>query len=64
MEAIWYVVGFAVAGVSFVFLTIAASWLLALSTRAETRTETYKTIGDVKLDLRPLARRQNRASIR
>ena len=29
MEGIWYVVGFIVAGVSFVFLTIAASWLIS-----------------------------------
>ena len=38
-------------GAGFLFLTFAASLLLALSTRAETRTETYKTIGDVKLGL-------------
>lgn len=29
MTGIWYVVGFAFAGVSFVFLTIAAAWLLS-----------------------------------
>ena len=36
MEAIWYVVGFAVAGVSFVFLTIAASWLISHRTKGST----------------------------
>ncbi|MFM2105701.1 MAG: hypothetical protein RL338_733 [Chloroflexota bacterium] len=29
LTGIWYVVGFAFAGVSFVFLTIAAAWLLS-----------------------------------
>jgi NADH:ubiquinone oxidoreductase subunit 3 (subunit A) len=29
MEGIWYVVGFAFAGVTFVFLTIGASWLIS-----------------------------------
>ncbi len=33
MEGIWYVVGFAFAGVSFVFLTIAASWLISHRTK-------------------------------
>ena len=33
MEGIWYVVGFAVAGVSFVFLTIGVSWLISHRTR-------------------------------
>ena len=33
MEGIWYVVGFAVAGVSFVFLTIGLSWLISHRTR-------------------------------
>ena len=28
MEAIWYILGFAFAGVSFVFLTIGAAWLV------------------------------------
>ena len=29
MTNIWYVVGFAFAGVTFVFLTIGAAWLLS-----------------------------------
>ena len=29
MEALWYILGFAFAGVSFVFLTIAAAWLVS-----------------------------------
>ena len=29
MDGLWYVVGFAFAGFSFVFVTIAASWLLS-----------------------------------
>ena len=29
MEQLWYVVGFAFAGVSFVFLTIGAAWLVS-----------------------------------
>ena len=33
MEGIWYVVGFAFAGVSFVFLTIGLSWLISHRTR-------------------------------
>ena len=33
MEGIWYVVGFAIAGVSFVFLTIGASWLISHRTK-------------------------------
>ncbi len=33
MEGIWYVVGFAFAGVSFVFLTIGASWLISHRTK-------------------------------
>jgi NADH-quinone oxidoreductase subunit A len=33
MEGIWYVVGFIVAGVSFVFLTIGASWLISHRTK-------------------------------
>ncbi|HSW43274.1 MAG TPA: NADH-quinone oxidoreductase subunit A [Patescibacteria group bacterium] len=33
MEGIWYVVGFTFAGVSFVFLTIGASWLINHSTK-------------------------------
>jgi NADH-quinone oxidoreductase subunit A len=28
LEAIWYILGFAIAGVSFVFLTIGAAWLV------------------------------------
>src|SRR5664280_973409 len=33
MQGIWYVVGFGVAGVSFVFLTIGLSWLISHRTR-------------------------------
>ena len=33
MEGIWYVVGFAFAGVSFVFLTIGMSWLISHRTK-------------------------------
>jgi NADH-quinone oxidoreductase subunit A len=33
MEGIWYVVGFAFAGVTFVFLTIGASWLISHRTK-------------------------------
>ncbi len=33
MEGIWYVVGFAGAGVSFVFLTIALAWLISHRTK-------------------------------
>lgn len=33
MEGIWYVVGFALAGVSFVFLTIGLAWLISHRTR-------------------------------
>jgi NADH:ubiquinone oxidoreductase subunit 3 (subunit A) len=32
---IWYIVGFAFAGVSFVFLTIAASWLISHRNRGD-----------------------------
>lgn len=32
---IWYVVGFAFAGVSFVFLTIGAAWLISHRTRGD-----------------------------
>ncbi|OGO54363.1 MAG: hypothetical protein A2V85_14340 [Chloroflexi bacterium RBG_16_72_14] len=35
MTGIWYVVGFAVAGVSFVFLTIGLSWLITHRTRGD-----------------------------
>ena len=41
-------------GTRLVFLTIAASLLLTLSTRAETRTETYKTIDRLKDENDPL----------
>jgi NADH-quinone oxidoreductase subunit A len=34
-EPLWYVVGFAFAGVSFVFLTIAAAWLISHRTRGD-----------------------------
>jgi NADH-quinone oxidoreductase subunit A len=33
MEGIWYVVGFAFAGVTFVFLTIGAAWLISHRTK-------------------------------
>ncbi|HXG40044.1 MAG TPA: NADH-quinone oxidoreductase subunit A [Candidatus Limnocylindrales bacterium] len=35
MTGLWYVVGFAFAGVSFVFLTIAASWLISHRVRGD-----------------------------
>ena len=35
MTAIWYVVGFAFAGVSFVLLTIGAAWLISHRTRGD-----------------------------
>ena len=35
MTAIWYVVGFAFAGVSFVFLTIGAAWLISHRNRGD-----------------------------
>ena len=35
MEQLWYVVGFAFAGVSFVFLTIAAAWLVSHRNRGD-----------------------------
>ena len=35
MTAIWYVVGFAFAGVSFVFVTIGAAWLLSHRNRGD-----------------------------
>ena len=35
MEALWYILGFAFAGVSFVFLTIAAAWLLTHRNRGD-----------------------------
>ena len=35
MTAIWYVVGFAFAGVSFVLLTIGAAWLLSHRNRGD-----------------------------
>lgn len=35
MTGIWYVVGFAVVGVSFVFLTIAAAWLISHRVRGD-----------------------------
>ncbi len=35
VEQLWYVVGFAVAGVSFVFLTIAAAWLISHRNRGD-----------------------------
>jgi NADH:ubiquinone oxidoreductase subunit 3 (subunit A) len=33
MEGIWYVVGFALAGTGFVFLTIGAAWLISHRTK-------------------------------
>ena len=35
MTGIWYVVGFAIAGVSFVFLTIGLSWLISHRVRGD-----------------------------
>ena len=35
LEAIWYIVGFAFAGVSFVFVTIGAAWLISHRTRGD-----------------------------
>ena len=35
MEALWYILGFAFAGVSFVFLTIAAAWLVSHRNRGD-----------------------------
>ncbi len=35
LEQLWYVVGFAVAGVSFVFLTIGAAWLITHRNRGD-----------------------------
>ena len=35
MEALWYILGFAFAGVSFVLLTIAAAWLLTHRNRGD-----------------------------
>ena len=35
MTGIWYVIGFAFAGVSFVFLTIAAAWLVSHRNRGD-----------------------------
>jgi len=35
LEALWYILGFAFAGVSFVFLTIGAAWLLTHRNRGD-----------------------------
>jgi NADH:ubiquinone oxidoreductase subunit 3 (subunit A) len=35
LTALWYVVGFAFAGFTFVFLTIAASWLISHRTKGD-----------------------------
>jgi NAD(P)H-quinone oxidoreductase subunit 3 len=35
LTGIWYIVGFAVAGVSFVFLTIGAAWLISHRNRGD-----------------------------
>ena len=35
MEALWYILGFAFAGVSFVFLTFAAAWLVSHRNRGD-----------------------------
>ena len=35
MTNIWYIVGFLIAGISFVFLTIGASWLLTHRNRGD-----------------------------
>jgi len=35
LTGIWYIVGFAIAGVSFVFLTIGAAWLISHRNRGD-----------------------------
>jgi NADH-quinone oxidoreductase subunit A len=35
LEAIWYILGFAIAGVSFVFLTFGAAWLITHRNRGD-----------------------------
>jgi NADH-quinone oxidoreductase subunit A len=35
LEALWYILGFAIAGVSFVFLTIGAAWLVSHRNRGD-----------------------------
>jgi len=35
LEAIWYILGFALAGVSFVFLTFGAAWLVTHRNRGD-----------------------------
>jgi NAD(P)H-quinone oxidoreductase subunit 3 len=35
LEALWYILGFAFAGVSFVFLTIAVAWLVSHRNRGD-----------------------------
>jgi NADH-quinone oxidoreductase subunit A len=35
LTGIWYIIGFAVAGVSFVFLTIGAAWLISHRNRGD-----------------------------
>ena len=35
MEALWYILGFAFSGVSFVFLTIGAAWLVSHRNRGD-----------------------------
>jgi NADH-quinone oxidoreductase subunit A len=35
LEAIWYILGFAFAGVSFVFVTIGAAWLISHRNRGD-----------------------------
>jgi len=35
LEALWYILGFAFAGVSFVFLTIGAAWLVSHRNRGD-----------------------------
>jgi NAD(P)H-quinone oxidoreductase subunit 3 len=35
LEAIWYILGFAFAGASFVFLTIGAAWLISHRNRGD-----------------------------
>jgi NADH-quinone oxidoreductase subunit A len=35
LEALWYILGFAFAGVSFVFLTIGAAWLVTHRNRGD-----------------------------
>ncbi len=50
MEGLWYVVGFVFAGISFVFLTIGAAWLISHRTKGRGKGLPYEsgidTFGD------------------